>query len=69
MPEISARGHVFRLAYSMNVHPCETVEELEQSLRDGPAEIRRRLFPDRPTGAGLRLSARASEQLAADPAR
>ncbi len=69
MPELSARGQVVRVGYSMNVHPCETVDELEQALRDGPAEIRKRVFPGQRTGAGLRLSAQAAEQLASDPAR
>jgi hypothetical protein len=69
MPELSARGHVVRLAYSMNVHPCETVDELEVALRDGPAEIRKRLFPGKKTGAGLRLSSQAADTLAGDPYR
>lgn len=69
MPELSVRGRVVRVGYSMNVHPCESVDELEAALRAGPAEIRKRLFPGKPTGAGLRLSAAAAEQLASDPGR
>lgn len=69
MPHLSASGRPIRLGYSMNVHPCETVDELEKALREGPAEIRKRLFAGKPTAAGLRLSAAAAEQLANDPSR
>ncbi|KAF0242009.1 MAG: hypothetical protein FD180_4152 [Planctomycetota bacterium] len=69
MPELSSRGHAIRLGYSMNVHPCETADELDAALRDGPGEIRRRLFAGRKTGAGLRLSAQAADLLAGDPYR
>jgi hypothetical protein len=69
MSEIRAHGRVLRLSYSMNVHPCESVDELLGALRAGPGEVRRRLFPDRPCGAGLRLSAAAAEELASRPER
>lgn len=68
MSELTRDGRTLRLAYSMNVHPCETLADLEAAIPAGPADIRRRLFPGKPTGVGLRLSAAAADELAANPA-
>ncbi|MBI2921509.1 MAG: metabolite traffic protein EboE [Planctomycetes bacterium] len=69
MPEIRAAGRVFRLAYSMNVHPGESAADLERAVREGPAVLRRKLFTEQRAGAGLRLANRAATELAEDPAR
>ena len=53
----------------MNVHPGETLEDVERAIVEGPAAIRQKMFPGQPVGAGLRLSAAVATDLAEHPER
>lgn len=55
-------GH---LTYCTNIHPGETWPEVMDGLRTHLPAVKASLAPDRPMGIGLRLSAAASEALAA----
>ncbi|HEX2882893.1 MAG TPA: hypothetical protein VHO25_25415, partial [Polyangiaceae bacterium] len=50
------------LTYCTNVHPGESLGEVEEALRSHVAPVRRELGVER-FGVGLRLAARAAEQL------
>ena len=52
------------LTYCSNIHPGETLDEIEQVVRDRIPAVKQRVAPDRPFGIGLRLADRASGELA-----
>jgi sugar phosphate isomerase/epimerase len=56
------------LTYCTNIHPGETLAEVRDVVATHVAAVKRRLCPDASFGVGLRLSARASEELAASGA-
>ena len=58
---IAGRAH---LTYCTNVHPGESWAEVKANLERHTTRVKARLAPERPFGLGLRLSARALEQLA-----
>ncbi|MGB3799004.1 MAG: metabolite traffic protein EboE [Lewinella sp.] len=58
--KISSDSH---LTYCTNIHPGESWEEVRQSLHY-VLRVKERLSPDQPFGIGLRLSAKAADQLA-----
>lgn len=57
------------LTYCLNVHPGETWEEQEQAVRRCATAVKAAVCPDAPFGLGLRISARAAEELAAEPGK
>ncbi len=56
------------LAYCLNVHPGETLEDIEQAIRSFALPVKETLSPHAPFGLGLRISNEGSIQLA-DAAR
>jgi len=52
------------LTYCLNIHPGETWAENFAAIRDRAMAVRDAVAPRRPFGLGLRLGARAAEQLA-----
>lgn len=62
-------GHDRHLTYCLNVHPGETWREQVQAVREHATAVKALVRPEGPFGLGLRISARAAEELAADPAR
>jgi len=59
---LSADAH---LTYCTNIHPGERWAEVRDNLARHVLEVKRRVCPDVPFGVGLRLSARAAEELCA----
>lgn len=55
--------------YCLNVHAGEAWSDVDEAVRTQAQAVRRRVCPDRPFGLGLRLGARAVQDLATDPAR
>ncbi len=51
------------LTYCSNIHPGESWEEVREQLEIHLPELKSRIAPDRPLGVGLRLSARAADEL------
>jgi sugar phosphate isomerase/epimerase len=51
------------LSYCTNVHPGESLDEVRATLAGPVAAVKARFCPDAPFGVGLRLSARAAEEL------
>lgn len=51
------------LTYCLNIHPGETWEETRTAVEEYASAVKRLVAPDRPFGLGLRLSARAAEEL------
>lgn len=51
------------LTYCTNIHPGETWPEVRENLARHVREVKRRVCPDAPFGVGLRLSARAADEL------
>ncbi len=56
-----------QLTYCSNVHPGESLPEVEGVLGRYVAEVKRSLSPAAPFGVGLRLAARAADALAQAP--
>jgi len=52
------------LTYCTNIHPGESWEEVDQSLRTYVPLVQSAIAPDQPFGIGLRLSQQAGEELA-----
>ncbi len=50
-------GRRVRVGYCLNVHPAETLEELERGLATLTAPLRERLAPDAPFGVGMYFAA------------
>jgi hypothetical protein len=53
----------YHLTYCTNIHPGEHWEEYFQSLQQHLPAVKAQVSPDAPFGVGLRLSARAAEEL------
>lgn len=51
------------LTYCTNIHPGESWAEVEANLRRHVVAVKQRISPDAPFGVGLRLSARAAQEL------
>jgi sugar phosphate isomerase/epimerase len=51
------------LTYCTNIHPGESWAEVQRNLERFTLPVKRAIAPDEPFGVGLRLSARAAEQL------
>ncbi|MCZ7644988.1 MAG: metabolite traffic protein EboE [Planctomycetota bacterium] len=69
MAEISAQGRTLQLSYSTNVHPAESVAELQAMLRAQVAPVSRGAFGNLEAAVNLRLGMRqADELLGFDPA-
>ncbi|MEM0970301.1 MAG: metabolite traffic protein EboE [Verrucomicrobiota bacterium] len=56
-------NHGIHLGYCTNIHRGESWEETFASLRDHTLEVKRAVCPDAPFAIGLRLSAKAAEEL------
>jgi hypothetical protein len=52
------------LTYCTNIHPGESWTEVEHALRTHVVGVKRRVRPNAPFGVGLRLAARAADELA-----
>lgn len=61
-------GDGVHLTYCSNIHPGESLEEVEANLRRHVPEVRAAVAPGQRFGIGLRLSARAADALS-DPGR
>jgi sugar phosphate isomerase/epimerase len=55
------------LTYCSNVHPGESLSEVESAVARNFVAVKRELSPSAPFGVGLRLSARAADELAPAP--
>lgn len=53
----------YQLTYCTNIHPGETLEEVEQSLKQYIPQVKAAVCPEDPFGIGLRLSDQASRTL------
>ena len=51
------------LTYCTNIHPGESLAEVQAALEQHVAAVKRAVCPDRPFGVGLRLSAAAAAEL------
>ena len=51
------------LTYCTNIHPGESWAEVRANLERHTVAVKARVAPDRPFGVGLRLSARAADEL------
>lgn len=56
------------LSYSTNVHPAESLADLERSLREHVAPISRAAFGERVAAANLRIGMKQADELLAHPA-
>jgi len=54
----------YHLTYCTNIHPGESWEEVDQSLKTYVPAVQSAVAPDQPFGIGLRLSQLAGEELA-----
>ncbi len=68
MPAWKGPGGPFFLTYSTNVHPGETLAEVEASLSKHTVKVARAVSPGKPFGLGLRLSRLAVDALHDDAA-
>lgn len=57
------QGDSLELTYCANIHPGETLDEVEENIRTYATAVKKRAAPDAPMGIGLRLSNRAAEEL------
>jgi sugar phosphate isomerase/epimerase len=57
-------GDLGLLTYCTNIHPGESWAETRRNIEERVSAVKAQLSPDEPFGVGLRLSARASEELA-----
>ncbi len=55
--------HTAHLTYCSNIHPGESWNDHFNQIKTYLPELKKRLSPDRPFGTGLRLSAKAAEEL------
>lgn len=62
-------GEGLELTYCANIHPGETLDEVEENLHTHTVAVKRQVAPDAPMAVGLRLSASAAETLTEDAAR
>jgi hypothetical protein len=53
------------LTYCTNIHPGESLGDVEEMLRTLVPDVKQRVSPDAPFGVGLRLAARATSELEA----
>lgn len=51
------------LTYCTNIHPGETLSEIEHNLETFVSEVKAGVCPDAPFGLGIRLSAKAAKEL------
>lgn len=56
------------VTYCTNVHPGQSLVELTRYLNHETAQIKRRVFPDRPMALGLRIGTQQAEELMGVPA-
>lgn len=68
MPAWKGPGGPFFLTYSTNVHPGETLAEVEASLSKHTVRVAKAVSPGKPFGLGLRLSRPAVDALHDDEA-
>ncbi|MEM9829828.1 MAG: metabolite traffic protein EboE [Bacteroidota bacterium] len=54
----------YHLTYCTNIHPGESWEEVDRSLKTYVPTVKSAVAPDQPFGIGLRLSQQAGEELA-----
>lgn len=62
------QGDSLELTYCANIHPGETLAEVEENIRTYASAVRKEVRPDAPMGLGLRLSHRAAEELTGNDA-
>ncbi len=63
------RDGVPELTYCTNIHPGESLDDVEDSIRSYTVSLKDRVAPDVPMGVGLRLSNEAAAELAGDEGR
>ncbi|HKQ68000.1 MAG TPA: metabolite traffic protein EboE [Polyangiaceae bacterium] len=54
------------LTYCTNIHAGESLAEVRRNVEEYVTAVKTRVCPDQPFGVGLRLSARAAEELSAE---
>ncbi|MXW65153.1 MAG: xylose isomerase [Bacteroidetes bacterium SB0662_bin_6] len=62
------QGDGLELTYCANIHPGETLDEVEENIRTYAAAVKKQAAPDTSMGIGLRLSNRAAEELTGNEA-
>lgn len=62
-------GRATQLTYCTNIHAGESWAEVDAALQLQVREVKQRVSPEAPFGVGLRLSARACQELEADASR
>lgn len=62
------QGDGLELTYCANIHPGETLAEVEENIRAYATAVKKRTAPDASMGIGLRLSNRAAEELTGNEA-
>jgi sugar phosphate isomerase/epimerase len=60
---VKLAGSAAHLTYCTNIHPGETWAEVRANVEQHVVAVKARVCPDAPFGVGLRLSARAAEEL------
>lgn len=63
------RGSVPELTYCTNIHPGESLDDVEDNIRSFTVPLKSRIAPDEPMGVGLRLSAEAAAALVENEGR
>ena len=63
------QGDSLELTYCANIHPGETLDEVEENLRTYATAVKKQVAPDAAMGIGLRLSSRAAEELTGNEAK
>ena len=63
------QGDSLELTYCANIHPGETLDEVEENIRTYATAVKKQVAPDDSMGIGLRLSNRAAEELTGNEAR
>lgn len=58
----------FQLTYCTNVHPGESLDDVDRNLKSYTIPLKERVSPENPFGVGLRLSDQASRELLQDAA-
>ena len=62
------QGDSLELTYCANIHPGETLDEVEENIRTYATAVKKQVAPEASMGIGLRLSNRAAEELTGNEA-
>ena len=65
----TGRDGTLELTYCTNIHPGESLDEVEANLRSHTVAVKQQIAPGKAMGVGLRLSNQAASELMEDEAR